>query len=83
MPCFDMLLVFVCDLLNQFSVEQICTKVLELTSVEDRRLNGTLATHFENRILHEALVKRTAQSGTIRKVGKMCSEAIHVLNTLL
>ena len=57
--------------------------MLELVSIEERRPNGTLSHSFENKILNEAKSKRKAHPSTLRKLGKMCSEAILVQNRLL
>ena len=55
LPRFDKLLEFITQILNQFSVEQICIKALELTSVEERRPDGTIHTRLQNKFLHQAL----------------------------
>ena len=59
-PRFDLLLEFVTQMLNSFSAEQIAIRALELVKVDDRRLDDTIVTRFENKFLNEA--SKTRQS---------------------
>ena len=57
--------------------------MLELVNVEERRPNGSFSSSFENKILNEAKSQRKAHPSTLRNLGKMCSEAILVQNTIM
>lgn len=70
-------------ILNQFSVEQICIKTLELVQVEERKPNGTVTTRFENKFIHEALHSENSSLNSTSKLLKMANEAVLLLNTLL
>ena len=82
-PRFDMFLEFVTELLDQFSVENICIKALELVQIEERRPDGSVLTQFENKFLNEARETRQVNPNSTKKLIKMTNEALLVLNMLL
>ena len=71
------------ELLDQFSVENICIKALELVQIEERRPDGSVLTQFENKFLNEARETRQVNPNSTKKLIKMTNEALLVLNMLL
>ena len=58
-------------------------RALELVSVEERASSNQVVTRYENKILNDAIQSRYGSSSQLKKLGKMQSEAILLLNSLL
>ena len=60
MPRFDLLLVYVTQVLNSYKVEQIAIRALDLAQAEEKRPDGSIVTSLENKWFNKACKERQA-----------------------